>query len=208
MYLDVWLDKSLEQIKPILIGTHSYNFIVGQLNLSLKTEGFVFNFKRNTFMGKNDLAVSGLYDVEKNKKIVTIIFSKHFKEFTIKRNFWKRFKFAISQTCQHEVIHQCQWAFRTYNTNARYSSRYRFSQGNYKQKIYLSDPDEVEAYAHDIAMEIKFFYPKRNPYHVLKYANRFANLWSYQYYRQTFGKKDWKLIQPKLIRKTYRWLGA
>ena len=208
MYLNAWLNDHLEQLKHTLIGTHSYKFIVEQLNQKLKTEGFHFKVRRNPFMGVKDLAVSGLYDIEKNKKIITIIFSKHFKEYTIERYFWKRFKFAVSQTCQHEVIHQCQWAFRTYDKHATYTSRYRFSQGNYKQKIYLSDPDEIEAYAHDIAMEIKFFYPKRNPYHVLKYANRFANLWSYQYYRQTFGKKDWKLIQPKLIRKTYKWLGA
>lgn len=208
MYLDALIDERLEHLKPVLIGKHSYRFIKDQLNQSLSSEKFKFKIRRHMFMGEKDLAVSGLYDVEKEVKIITLIFSKYYSEFTIERKSWKRFKFAVLQTCQHEAIHQCQWAFRTYDRNVNYTSKYRFNQDNYKQKLYLSDPDEIEAYAHDIAMEIKFFYPKRNPYHVLKYANRFVSLWSYRYYRNTFGKKDWKLIQPRLIRKTYKWLGA
>jgi hypothetical protein len=80
------------------------------------------------------------------------------------------------------------------------------SSSNEEEKEYLADPDEIDAYGHDIAMEIKFFYPKQDPYEVLNKIGSKRKLWSYNYYKKTFKGDDWSHIKSRLLKKTYQWI--
>ncbi len=208
MYLESKINQMLDSVRNELIGVHTYSHLIRTLNRVFKPERFMFKIKKRPYFSEHDLSVSGLYDIEQDLMIIYLLVSKDYNHFEITKKSWKKIKFAISQTCQHEAIHQHQWQFKDYQPDKGLRTRYNFPDKNYREKIYLSDPDEIEAYAHDIAMEIKFFYPNRNSLEVLKHAGRFKKLWSYQYYLHTFYDCNWDFIRSKLIKKTYKWLGA
>ena len=71
---------------------------------------------------------------------------------------------------------------------------------------YYGDADEIDAYAHDIATEIKRYYPNRNPYEVLKNINKTRKVHSYNYYRRTFSKCEWGGIKKQLLKKIFNWI--
>jgi hypothetical protein len=64
---------------------------------------------------------------------------------------------------------------------------------------------EVEAYAHDIAMEIVRYYPTKNPATVIKQINKHHKLPSYEIYRKAFAGTDWAKLRQSLLRKTWKW---
>ena len=72
---------------------------------------------------------------------------------------------------------------------------------------YLAELDEIDAYVHDIAMEIREYYPKSDPMDVLRNINKRRKLWSWNYYRSAFkDSKDWSDVKTRLLKKTYLWL--
>lgn len=115
----------------------------------------------------------------------------------------KKFLFNINCTVQHELIHQYQWQFR--DPNIHCSKKYKAK--SFRQE-YLSDYDEIETQAHDLAMEIKFFYPDVNPMLVLSkyFNNEEVYLPTLNSYMKAF---DCDMAQPamrRLIRKLFVWL--
>lgn len=208
MYLAGLIDTTLESKKDKLVGRSSHYYIVDVLNRAFrKTEAFKFKFETYSEYGKDDYSVSGIYDSDEDNRYIILNFSSNCKYFTLKPEKWREFKFAVSQVCQHETIHQSQWSFRDASKWEKEPYEFRNKEVSVEEdQIYLSDLDEIDAYAHDIAMEIKFFYPKKDPYKVLKTANRHRKLWSYRYYRDTFKGEDWSEIKHRLLKKTFRWL--
>ena len=72
---------------------------------------------------------------------------------------------------------------------------------------YLAEIDEIDCYAHDIAMEIREFYPKMDPFVVLGSINKRRKIWSWRYYRNTFKHSpDWSEVRDRLLKKIYLWL--
>lgn len=208
MYLAGLIDDILESKKSKLIGKSSYFHICDVLNRSFrKHEPFKFKFETYDEYSRNDYSISGLYDMEDDVRYVVLNFSKSCKTFNITEKHWKDFKFSISQVCQHETIHQCQWQLRdTTNLDTEPLEFRNKTNTNEEEQLYLADPDEIDAYAHDIAMEIRFLYPKKDPYKVLSEINRHKKLWSYNYYKKTFRGGDWSIIRNRLLKKTYKWL--
>lgn len=208
MYLAETIDAVLESNKSKLIGCKFYSHICKELNESFNNDkSFVFKFETYQDYGPEDYSVSGLYDMEEDKKYIVLNFCKSKRKFLISPKKWKEFKFAVSQVCQHETIHQCQWSSRDSSEWKTGKPDFRNVEGSIEEdQEYLSDPDEIEAYAHDIAMEIKYFYPKKDPLKVLKNISRHKKLWSFNYYKKTFEGEDWSIIKKRLLKKTYRWL--
>lgn len=208
MYLASTIDRILESKKDKLIGKASYFHICDVLNRAFrKVEPFKFIHETYHDYDKQDYSVSGLYDMETDKKYVILNFSKFSKSFTVTPKNWESFKFSISQVCQHETIHQCQWSFRDGTDMDKETLEFRIKEGTpNEEQEYLADMDEIDAYGHDIAMEIKFFYPKKDPYKVLVSIGKHRKIWSYNYYKKTFKNEDWQDIRKKLLKKTYRWL--
>ena len=114
---------------------------------------------------------------------------------------WEHFRFLVAQVLQHELIHQHQCQFPEHN------------EGNYfdmniqdKDINYFSELDEIDCFGHDIAMEIRYYYPKEDPYQVLKTVSRRKYIHSYKYYTRTFKGLDWSVIRKRLIKKASNWL--
>ena len=71
---------------------------------------------------------------------------------------------------------------------------------------YLTMFDEIDAFGHDIAMEIRYHYPKLDPYEVLRDIKRYRLLFSYRYYLRTFKGTKWKDVHDRLSKKINNWL--
>lgn len=208
MYLAGLIDHVLEDSKYMLVGKTYHQILADTLTKQFeKHEPFIFRIERHLFLSVTDLAVSGLYDQEEDKKYITLNVSKHFKKYQLEPDKWSDFKFLVSQVCQHESIHQNQW-------RKRGIEHFEFDPVIFKsektsrleQQLYLADLDEIDAYAHDIAMEIKYYYPKCNPYTILKNISKKRKLWSYTFYKNTFRGEDWSYIRQQLHKKIYSWL--
>lgn len=208
MYLADTINGILDSKKSKLIGRTSYHDIVDILNRAFRKKvPFRFRVELHRDYGKEDFSVSGLYDMVSDKKYVILNFSKTRKNFTLTEEKWSDFRFIISQVCQHETIHQCQWQHRRGITLTREPLDFRMENSCKEEDIeYLSDMDEIEAYAHDIVMEIKYFYPDKNPYLVLRNLGRYKKIWSYSYYRNVFKGTRWDEVHKRLMKKTYFWV--
>lgn len=209
MYLAGLINDVLESKKDKLIGRSSYFYITSVLNRAFsRKEPFKFRYETFEDYSREDYSVSGMYDMDEDVKYIILNFPKSCKTFTLKPEKWKEFKFAVSQVCQHEAIHQCQWSMvsdPSLRDRQKEKLDFRIEQDD-EDMDYLADPDEIDAYAHDIAMEIKFFYPKKDPYKVLQNINKHKKLWSYNYYKKTFKGEDWEEIRHHLFKKTYKWI--
>ena len=207
MYLADTIDSVLESKKDKLIGRSSHFFICDVLNRAFKkVEPFKFRYELYDNYDREDYSISGVYDQDIDVKYIILNFSSTCKTFTLRPEKWKEFKFGISQVCQHESIHQCQWSVRDASLFNCEKVDFRTEDPSEEDKDYLADYDEIDAYGHDIAMEIKFYYPKKDPYEVLKNISRYKKIWSYNYYKKTFKNDDWSEVKHSLLKKAFRWL--
>lgn len=207
MYLAPEINKKLYDNKKLFSGDLPYTTITRRL-------GKIFDhpkdlkFRSETFedIPVNCFTVSGLYDMFYDKKYVILNFSNSSKTMLLDDYIIDSFFFLISQTIQHEAIHQHQWANREPEDEASKLDFRNFGGTLQEERDYLSDIDEIDAYAHDIAMEIKRYYPNRNPYEVLKNIKKTRKIHSYNYYRRTFSKCEWGTIKKQLFKKIYNWM--
>lgn len=207
MYLAEHIDGVLESARYELIGNLRYKQIANILTDSFEpVEPFYFGVKTHLGFGKKDFAISGIYDSIEDRRYIILNFSRHYRTYDIQPDIWDLFKFGVSQVCQHEAIHQLQWQHRDNAISQEPLDFNRTEESIDEVRGYLADPDEIEAYAHDIAMEIKFMYPSQDPYTVLRHITRKRKLWSYSYYKNTFRGGDWTSIKNRLLKKTYHWL--
>lgn len=208
MYLAETIDEVLESTKSKLVGSPSYSYICYVLNSSFSLkEPFSFRYEVYDDYSVEDYAVSGIYDMATDIKYIILNFSSQQNQFDISDKKWKELKFSISQVCQHESIHQCQWQLRDRDAYEVLPLEFRSVSGTMEEeRQYLAEIDEIEAYAHDIAMEIRFFYPKKNPLKVLSDINRHRKIWSYHYYKKTFKNEEWSEIKHRLLKKTFKWI--
>lgn len=208
MYLASKINEILDSKKHRLLGRPTYFYICDVLNRSFKkVEPFKFRYETYADFDREDYSVSGLYDMETDIKYVILNFSQKCKAFNLTEKNWQDFRFSISQVCQHELIHQCQWQHKDVSDYEHEPLEFRTkSETKEEEQDYLLDPDEIDAYGHDIAMEIKYFYPKKDPYFVLRNLNRYRKIWSYKYYKDTFKGEDWFDVRKDLYKKIYKWI--
>lgn len=206
MFLAPALDEKLESRKYRLLGAPYYETIIRVLRRAVGEKDLKFRYELFDDFSENEYSVSGLYDMSEDSRYVIFNFSNNANSLTINHNRWNEFKFLISQAIQHETIHQLQWQNRDCGDEP-VKLDFRSLVGNAEDdKEYLSDPDEIDAYGHDIAMEIKYYYPNKNPYRVLSRIQNTRKIPSYKYYKSTFKGCDWTKIHNKLLTKTYKWI--
>lgn len=110
------------------------------------------------------------------------------------------FLFVIAQVVCHELIHYLQDLARyDHSPSLRHMRDYSDTE-----QQYLSDPDEIQAYAHDIAMELQRHYPD-DVFGALRKIGTKRKSVSAKYYNKTFGKSDSK-VRRRLLSHIYKWL--
>lgn len=207
MYLAPQINQVFETNKSKFIGELPYTTIQRRLNSVFEFPKDL-KFKVESFEDFNvgEFNVSGLYDMTTDKRYVILNVSSLANNLCLTEYSFEDFKFLVSQAIQHETIHQDQYQFRQCDEDPVKLDFRNFSGTLDEEREYLSDLDEIDAYAHDIAMEIRFYYKNRNPYDVLKSIDKTRKISSYNYYRKTFKKCSWSKIKHKLLLKTYKWI--
>jgi hypothetical protein len=211
MELGPQIEQRLAKWKPKMLGRHRHSDFVKIVQSCLNPFGVRVKKQSDYTIDWQYMAVSGLFDSEKVRRNITLFlyFSWGSEWFRVTEKNWPEIRFSISQCLQHELIHRRQASWR-YHLNNQYTLYYdvKPSDSRDKQQMdYLAEFDEIEAYAHDIAMEIKNFYPKVDPYKVLRSINYRKKLWSWNYYKKSFKNcEDWSEVRNRLLKKTYQWL--
>lgn len=109
----------------------------------------------------NYVAVAGEYDAE-DRRVTAFICEPKFNKFKFTDTTWKRFKYKFIQMLMHEFIHFMQFERRD-GEYANYYLPYK-KTGKRKQdeeRHYLSNFDEIQAYAHCVLLDLKSFHPSK-----------------------------------------------
>jgi hypothetical protein len=114
----------------------------------------------------------------------------------------------LSQILQHEFIHESQFAFRPDQAERKVKVFHsdKLSKKRLTEIEYLREWCEIEAYAHDIAMEINYYYSHIRPSTVIKHIDSHRKLYSYRFYKRVFKGTDWTRLKKSLLRKIWRWI--
>lgn len=216
MFLASKLHKRMEQILPPqkFLGVEvPYTELSKMFNTLLKPYGIKARVARDDSMNKEKSApfvFSGYFDTQKKRMPIVITLHVPSAKDAVKFNKvrYNYLMFSLSQIVQHEYIHKSQFTFRPEESEKRVSVMW--DKNLPKEKIdqidYLREWCEIEAYAHDIAMEIKFNYPDKKPEQVLKELDKHHKLWSYMFYKKPFRGVKWDKVKKSLVKKIWRWL--
>jgi hypothetical protein len=211
MELGPQIEQRLLRWKTKLMGRHRHEDLIKIVQSCLSPFGVKVKKQYDANLDWQSIAVSGLFDSQIQRRNITLFlyFSWGSEWFRISEKNWKDLRFQLSQCVQHELIHRRQASYRQHLDND-YALYYDVKASNSLDKQtmdYLAEFDEIEAYAHDIAMEIREFYPRTNPYQVLRTINRRKRIWSWTYYQRSFkNSEDWSEVRQRLLKKTYQWL--
>lgn len=203
MYLCTEIFQRLDEYQELFVGYQRHQEIASNLQKVLKPYHVKVNVKTDNTLDKTDLAVGGEFYYDRTYQPIHL--HLHFPPKAHGKfqwhDKWEHFRFLVAQVLQHELIHQHQCQFPEHN------------EGNYfdmniqdKDINYFSELDEIDCFGHDIAMEIRYYYPKEDPYQVLKTVSRRKYIHSYKYYTRTFKGLDWSVIRKRLIKKANNWL--
>ena len=205
------INKRVEKFRSQLNGYQTPFEIAEVITKCLKPWNVKINVRRSSEVPITELSIGGSYDDSKKRKNIELdlYFAPRQKKFAWYDYNREATVFLLKQVLQHELIHEYQMQCRP-NDSKGYALFYDIvSKDKSKQEEidYLSELDEIEAYAHDIAMEIVYHYPDENPYQVLKKITRKKYLVSWKIYASAFrGCKDWSMVRHRLLAKVYGWI--
>ena len=211
MYLAKDINQRIDRWAPKLWGSLRHSQIQRRIQNCLRPFGVRVDLQPDATLEAHQSCMSGLFDSEIDGRNITITlhFSDCVDEFIIDEHNWSEFRFQLSQVLQHELLHRSQSERRQHIDNpfTLYFDVKASKKADKDQMDYLAEFDEIDAYAHDIAMEIRYFYPRRNPYDVLRNIHRCRKVWSWRYYARSFRHSaDWSEVRNRLLKKTYQWI--
>jgi hypothetical protein len=153
----------------------------------------------------DDVGISGVFEPEDHHWPIKIEVhvSKYSDKLILSDKLTKHMVYAIFQSLSHELIHKHQYRFRDDRAPI---IMYMLGDGqpmNAKQ-AYLAEIDEIEAYAHDIAIDLFYNYPGKYLDHLRD--GRYMTSLAWQMYVEAFHGTDWKDIRNRLYKKTYEHL--
>jgi len=132
-------------------------------------------------VSKDMIVVTGAYAPWRKRQNIEVYlnYKPGSKRVLVTKDVWKQLRFDLSQTLQHELVHrmQCEhikipsedWedhACKVYSSNANIPAK-RDAQE------YYGANDEIEAHAHCIMMELKYFAPRTDPIKLLQRGKKF-----------------------------------
>lgn len=209
MYLCRKIYASLDRNRDEFTGYLTDKQIQRRLGRILRPYGI----RVHTLADSNGYAVSGYFNTRRNTRNVHITVhvdsTTQGIDFDRSRKGWRHFRFIVGQVAQHELVHKIQWRDRC--AKEKQVDRYYVTatEKRWKQKTmdYLSDFDEIDAHAHDIALEIRYRYPDRNPYDIVRNIMRYKKLKTLNLYKRIFKDcADWDQTKTRLLKRVWRWL--
>ena len=161
---------------------------------------------KKTKVWQKYVAVGGEYAPDERQcaiQIYTVNFDKH--EFTQKT--WDKFKYRVIQTLMHEMIHFMQYD-RRYDESSNYVVPYKRIGHSLKdaERRYLSEFDEIQAYAHCVYLDFKMKKPNVPVDVLLSRCKKHRDSSTLHYFLKTFGYDFRNNISPqKIIQQVAKW---
>jgi hypothetical protein len=200
MYLQEEIEDSLWAIRKELLNTET---AAEQINLLAPILGeFGVKFRKGSRPYKN-WSLIGFYDPNRDD-ILIVLGNKDTKKPNPFRSeaHCSLFLFELNTTVQHELIHKYQWLCRDPSTHAS-----RVYKVNSKRQRYYGDYDEIETQAHDLAMEMKFYYPDLGVNDIIRdYHYGDINLPTLNNYMKAFKGDTSHPVMKRMFKKLFNWL--
>lgn len=152
------------------------------------------------------VSIAGEYDIEK-RQCALIIYTDYFDTFKFTDRSWDSFKFRLITCLQHEIIHYMQYDRRDDQWShyvVPYKKAHTKRQNNERQ--YLSEFDEIQAYAHCVLMDFKTRRPHMDVETLLNRCKTHRDSRTLTYFLKTFNY-DFKnnAALPKLMQQVVKW---
>jgi len=181
----------------------------------------IVSVNRTNEVDTNHIGLMAYYDPDEDEDEekpfeLVLNFNRNDKQVIMDINSWREFASQVIEFLQHEIIHQHQYRSRDFIHNKPYRST--ATDPTIKQaQEYQGNPDEVEAYAHNLASEL-LRKTRGNTDQVLRLLRNFSNtamsrdqagkLLSptlFGYFKD-FGFNTQHPVLKSLMKKTYQYL--
>jgi len=209
MHLGPKIWKRLNKYSDKLTGKFTISQFKENLEFIIKPFGAKVIIELRSLSKNKLFAIGGEYDFSTNRQPITIFLfiNQNKQQIYLSKKRKESFLFQLNQTLQHELIHKFQHAKKQ---EKFYTTQYNFSKGSAKRGLssmeYLAIVEEIDAYSHDLAMEIIYYYPEDNYKTILNNLSKYKKLYTWNLYSTTFKGARWNHIKAVLLLKTYKWL--
>ena len=152
------------------------------------------------------VAIGGEYDPE-DRQVLMLLYTLDFDRHNFTDQSWDKFKYRFIQTLMHELIHFMQYD-RRYDEWSNYVVPYK-KVGHAKkdsERRYLSEFDEIQAYAHCVYLDFKTYKPNVPLEELLSRSSRKIDSKTLNYFLKTFDY-DYKnnAAIPKIMQQIVKW---
>lgn len=166
-------------------------------------------FRKETSKAKKYLtylACGGAYDPEKRQCEIHI-YTNNFDGFKFTVKSWDKFKYRLIQILMHEIIHFMQFDRRDDQwSNYVVPFKKVVHQKKNEERRYLSEFDEIQAYAHCIYLDFKTFKPNYTIEQLLKRARHHTDSKTLRYFLSTFNYEYRSNVAiQKLMQQIVKW---
>lgn len=217
MYLADRINKRLDTLPELaqLRGTIvTPSALKAAIHKFLKPYGAKAVLKRDPVLikWKRHFTVSGEFLIGKRSTPITIFL--HIRPDVEEIDFTKldfpKFRFFLAAILQHELIHKDHFArFPDYYSRRVYVDYSSLRSQKRREEVeYLTDFSEVDAYAHDLAMELRYYYPKRSLSDLLNNIDNLRKATVFHMYKRAFRGLDWTELRKTLLRKVHKWYNS
>jgi hypothetical protein len=155
---------------------------------------------------KNHVAIGGEYDPD-SRQISIQIYTDDFKRFEFTLKSWDSFKYRFIQTMQHELVHFMQYDRRGDEwSNYVVAFKPHTREKKHNERKYLSEFDEIQAYAHCVLMDFKVNKPNVDVETLLGRAKKKRDSKTLHYFLKTFDY-DYRNNEaiPKIMKQIMKW---
>ena len=161
---------------------------------------------KNTDLWNKYVAVGGEYAPDERQCAIQI-YTTNFDKHTFTQKTWDKFKYRVIQTLMHEMIHFMQYD-RRYDESSNYIVPYKRVGHSRKdaERRYLSEFDEIQAYAHCVYLDFKMKKPNVSIDVLLGRCKKQRDSSTLHYFLKTFDYDFRNNISPqKIIQQVGKW---
>ena len=216
MHLVNKVNAALDKIADQIIGSVNSASHCKIIQDAFRPFGAKVTVAIDDMVSKDMIVVTGAYAPWRQRQNIEVYltYKPSEKRVLITKKIWKKLRFDLSQTLQHELVHRMQcahikvpsddWedhACIVYSSNARVPAK-RDAQE------YYGSTEEIEAHAHCIMMELKYFSPRTDPIKLLQRGKGVPKKKSptlYDYL-ETYDRNMSHPVIKRLLKKTVYWI--
>jgi hypothetical protein len=154
---------------------------------------------------KRAFAIGGYYEVGRVRQPICLelFVSNRAESIRISKKWLSNTMFVLFQTLNHEWLHRQQYKHRGDDSVVWIIELDDFAEMD-EQQSYLAELDEIDAYAHDIALELAFYHPDTCMDELRTMQSPKISSWSL--YTEAFEGTSWCEIHNRLLKKVYKHL--